>query len=122
MSTRYPDTVELLRSTASALDGLVCYVGTQNVSMENMAWLWFVCRELPDSEELFPHGKWATVQHIEGQLVLAAQTKAAQLASPSPTSAGENAPNECAKWDCDGDHKYYSHNPTTGELEGWEEA
>src|SRR5690606_30926556 len=29
---------------------------------------------------------------------------------------------ECAKWDCDGDHKYYSHDTTTGKLVPWEEA
>jgi hypothetical protein len=63
------DSVELSSVTADALDALclVGYVGRVN-SPENMAWLFFLLRELPDDEKTFPHGKWATIQHIEGQL------------------------------------------------------
>ena len=79
MSNAHPDTIELLPRTAEALNELVCYVGTQNVSMENMAWLWFVAKHLPDSERYFPHGKWATIQEIKAQLVIAAQHAAANV-------------------------------------------
>ena len=24
-----------------------------------------ICRQWPDSEDAFPHGKWATIQHLE---------------------------------------------------------
>ena len=29
------------------------------------AWLFFRLRETPDSDELFPRGKWASIQHLE---------------------------------------------------------
>ena len=31
------------------------------------------------------------------------------------------AARECARWGCDGDHKYYSHDPETGALVAWDE-
>ena len=74
--TEFEDCVELLPRSADALDGLVCHVGRINVSMENMAWLALVARELPDEEVLFPHGKWATIQNIERQLLKAAKATA----------------------------------------------
>jgi hypothetical protein len=74
------DTVDLLPSTAEALDELVCPVARTNPP-EPIAWLWFVLREMPDTPERFPHGKWATLQHIESQLrecaALAAQKEGA---------------------------------------------
>lgn len=76
---QFNDTVELLPRTAEALNDLVCYVGRVNVSMENMAWLALVARELPDTERFFPHGKWATIQHIEAQLQRAAKCTVASL-------------------------------------------
>ena len=79
MSNKFPDTIELLPRTAEALDDLVCHVGTVNVSMENMAWLALVLRELPDTPERFPNGKWATIQHLESQLQIAAKAVANQL-------------------------------------------
>ena len=35
------------------------------IAGETAAWLWFKLRQEPDSEELFPHGKWATLQRFE---------------------------------------------------------
>ncbi len=72
------DTVDLLPSTADALDELVGHVGTVNVDLPTMAWLFFVLREMPDSDVRFPHGKWATIQHIEAQLVELAKLRAAE--------------------------------------------
>ena len=33
---------------------------------ENAAWLFFRLRETPDCSELFPKGKWASIQMLEG--------------------------------------------------------
>lgn len=33
------------------------------------AWMWFRLREAEDKPAWFPHGKWATLQHIEMLLV-----------------------------------------------------
>lgn len=71
---------EVLLSNAAAegLDGVVCYVGKVNVNLEAMSWLWFVAQELPDTERHFPHDKWATIQHIESQLRVAAKAIASE--------------------------------------------
>lgn len=73
------DCVELLPSTAEALDEMVCPVGRVNVDLPAMAWLVQVCRHLPDDPERFPHGKWATIQRIEGQLTELASRRAAEI-------------------------------------------
>ena len=33
-----------------------------------MAWLVLLLKECEDRPEWFPKGKWATIQHIEGQI------------------------------------------------------
>jgi hypothetical protein len=73
------DSVDLLNSTAEALDELVGPVGKVNVDYPVMAWLFFVARELPDTEARFPHGKWGTLQHIEAQLIELARIQAAEV-------------------------------------------
>jgi len=35
---------------------------------ERMAWIVYLLKEAPDTEEYFPMGKWATIQAIEFQL------------------------------------------------------
>ncbi len=35
---------------------------------ERMAYIVLVLKKLPDSADVFPCGKWATIQHIEQQL------------------------------------------------------
>lgn len=72
------DSIDLLPRTASALDGVVGYVGQVNVNYESLAWLWFVGQHLPDAERHFPHGKWATLQRIEAQLRQIAEHAAAE--------------------------------------------
>lgn len=74
--------VNLGAMTAEALDEIVCHVGRVNVSMPDMAWLWFVAQELPDEQALFPMGKWATIQHIEAQLRHAARARALEEQQP----------------------------------------
>ena len=34
-------------------------------SPETLAWVWFRLREMKDTEDLFPKGKWATLQRIQ---------------------------------------------------------
>lgn len=79
------DTVSLLPSTADALDGYVCPVFGCNADLAAMAWLVLVLRETPDTAERFPHGKWATIQSIESQLVAAAKEFVASVS----TTTGE---------------------------------
>lgn len=69
------DSINLSSRTADALDAL-CLVGDVGCvnAPEKMAWLFFLLRELPDDEKTFPRGKWATIQHIEGQLIEVAKT------------------------------------------------
>jgi hypothetical protein len=42
-------------------------------SLEGWAWVYFRLREEPDDPYRFPHGKWATLQHLESMLIEAAQ-------------------------------------------------
>lgn len=41
-----------------------------------LAWLLAILREMPDDPTLFLHGKWATIQHLEGKLTEAAKKEA----------------------------------------------
>ncbi len=79
MGLARPNTVELLPSTAEALDGVVCHVGRVNASLGDMAWLALVCRDLPNTEEYFPRGKWATIQRLDEQLHVAAKAAVAEI-------------------------------------------
>ncbi len=40
-----------------------------------LAWLIALLQEEPDSPELFPHGKWATIQHMRTLLAEAARAE-----------------------------------------------
>jgi hypothetical protein len=37
------------------------------------AWLLVLLRELPDDADMFTHGKWATIQRMEGLIAAAAK-------------------------------------------------
>jgi len=37
------------------------------VQFRDLCWLCVVLRVMPDSTPTFPHGKWATIQHLEGK-------------------------------------------------------
>ena len=40
---------------------------------EQVAWLTFKLAEVPDSDDTFPHGKWATIQRLQGMVSEAAK-------------------------------------------------
>lgn len=75
--------------SAEALDSLcvVDHVGTTNLDLPAMAWLWFVLHHVPDDERWFPRGKWATMQHMEAQL-----TRASYDAAMVATGGDETKP------------------------------
>ena len=86
----WDDCVRLSNDTANALNQLeICgYVGRVNSDEPAMAWLFFVARELPDTDQIFPRGKWATIQHIEGQLIKMAQLRAEQVTKEMNNDGG----------------------------------
>lgn len=75
------NSVDLLPATAAALDALniVGVVSERNVDMQAMAWLAKVLRYVDDDPKIFPHGKWATIQRIEGQVEEAAKLVAGRI-------------------------------------------
>jgi hypothetical protein len=69
IAARVTDSVELSSTVAEALTdtglfGDVC----RHESLERGAWIALVLRQLEDTAERFPCGKWATIQRIERQL------------------------------------------------------
>lgn len=40
---------------------------------EAVAWLTFLLSEVPDDEDIFPRGKWATIQRLHGMVSVAAK-------------------------------------------------
>lgn len=73
------DSIEVSHTTAAALDGLVGPVTTVNVDLATMAWLAWILPHMRDDPSRFPRGKWATIQHIEEQLEMAARDQAARF-------------------------------------------
>lgn len=72
--------VILTSATAEAWDGLnLCYVGRINLNLPEMSWLSYVLPLLPDDERVFPHGKWASIQELNRQLIECAKTVATQI-------------------------------------------
>lgn len=69
----YCDMGKLLPATRDALE---VYASERNygewlrskgfMQPEWLAWLTFLLQAEPDTEELFPHGKWATIQQLQG--------------------------------------------------------
>jgi hypothetical protein len=55
------------------------HVGRVNILPEQMAWIVAVLKLLPDGPGRFPRGKWATIQHIESQLMLMAEDAVHEL-------------------------------------------
>jgi hypothetical protein len=39
-----------------------------NMSLEEWAKMFFLMRQMPDNDKLFPSGKWATIQALESKL------------------------------------------------------
>lgn len=69
------DTIEISRVVADALSKVFGQDFNRIEQPERMAWIVLLLRNVPDSEENFPHGKWATIQNIEYQLDVAATDK-----------------------------------------------
>jgi hypothetical protein len=62
------DVVELSSITRDGINSLNL-IDVQRVNPpEIMAWLVLLLKRIPDSDEVFPLGKWATIQSIQEQL------------------------------------------------------
>lgn len=68
--------IRLSQRTADALSALGLGLFTPCEQPERMAWVVLVLRKMRDEAHVFPRGKWATIQAIEGQLEQAAATRA----------------------------------------------
>ena len=62
------DTVDISSITRDGLNSLDMIVVHRVNPPETMAWLVILLKYIPDTEEVFPLGKWATIQEIERQL------------------------------------------------------
>ena len=60
--------IHISKKTAEALSSID--LGDFNAweSKERMAWVVLILKKLPDTEDVFPMGKWATIQNIEKEL------------------------------------------------------
>lgn len=75
------DTISISANTAAALSTIgIGDFYTVNTP-ERMAWAVLILRELPDRPEWFVAGKWATIQHIQGQLDACAAATAVDVAT-----------------------------------------
>jgi len=62
------DSIEMSGKVAEALSSALDQDFNRVELPERMAWILLILKKLPDTESIFPHGKWATIQNIEGQL------------------------------------------------------
>ena len=62
------DTIRLSSLTVDALSKATGGDIYTTDSPEKMSWIYFLIKELDDTAEVFPRGKWATIQEIQGQL------------------------------------------------------
>lgn len=69
------DMIRMLPKTAEAISHALGQDFNKVETPERMAWVLYLLRRLPD--DLFPHGKWATIQGIETQLIECADTQIA---------------------------------------------
>lgn len=60
-----PDSYAALESLCIKRDWCDIYV---YMDPEQVAWLAFKLELVPDTEENFPRGKWATIQHLQSML------------------------------------------------------
>jgi len=67
------DSIDISGIVAAALSSALHQDFYRVEQPERMAWIVLLLRKLPDTEAIFPHGKWATIQAIEGQLDTAAR-------------------------------------------------
>uniref|UniRef100_A0A6M3KD76 Uncharacterized protein n=1 Tax=viral metagenome TaxID=1070528 RepID=A0A6M3KD76_9ZZZZ len=69
----YDDQINLSRLAADGISLALNQDFNKVETPERMAWVCILLRKVPDKEEWFPRGKWATIQEIERQLDAAAQ-------------------------------------------------
>lgn len=60
------DTITMLPRTAEAIGHALKQDFNTTETPERMAWILLLLKQLPD--EVFPYGKWATIQSIKRQL------------------------------------------------------
>jgi hypothetical protein len=90
------DTVTLLPSTIDALDRLGLGDFSRVETPERMAWVACILRDLDDTPETFPHGKWATIQSIENQVCAAARARAFEITSALLLATAERETDKAA--------------------------
>jgi hypothetical protein len=66
------DSIEMSGVVANALSCALRQDFCRVESPERMAWIVLLLKKFSDTEVIFPRGKWATIQDIEGQLDKAA--------------------------------------------------
>jgi len=66
------DTIEISGVVASALSKTLGQDFNRIEQPERMAWIVLLLKKMLNTDEIFPHGKWATIQSIENQLDKAA--------------------------------------------------
>ena len=74
------DTVTLSKLAADGLTSIGIGDIERQEQPERMAWIALVLRYVPDTERVFPLGKWATIQAIDAQVLRAAMARAALAA------------------------------------------
>jgi hypothetical protein len=67
------DSIQLSHTVADGLSLALNQDVNTFESLERMAWIVLVLKQLDDTDEWFPRGKWATIQSIECQLDMAAR-------------------------------------------------
>lgn len=73
------DTVELSKRVAEGIGHAIDQDVYTFMQPERMALIVLILKKMPDNDDYFPRGQWATIQVIEGQLNEIADTKVAEL-------------------------------------------
>ncbi len=68
------DSIELSSTTVNGLNSLNRGDFNRVETPEKMAFIVLILKKLPDTEDTFPRGKWATIQEIKRQLDECADT------------------------------------------------
>lgn len=73
------DTVELSKRVAEGIGHAVDQDVYTFMQPERMALIVLLLKKLPDNDDYFPRGKWATIQSIEDQLQEIVEDKVSKL-------------------------------------------
>lgn len=69
------DSVNLSTASAAGISLAIKQDMQRVETPERMAWIVWLLKNIADTEDNFPCGKWATIQHIESQVELAAEAE-----------------------------------------------